>query len=100
MGSSTPWAAGATEDSQQQHHYQQQQQQQQQQYTPPCLRKPTSSNLSPTLLSSNLRRLSVSWMLTRTVFSRPPTLLPPLELMERTSAAVKLKLCSTRWMDP
>merc|ERR1712130_612859 len=99
MGSSTPWAAGATEDSQQQHHYQQQQQQQQQQYTPPCLRKPTSSNLSPTLLSSNLRRLSVSWMLTRTVFSPPPTLSPPSPLTERALAAVTLRLCSMRSMD-
>merc|ERR1712045_306201 len=55
MGSSTPWAAGATEDSllgiSLQYHHQQKSR---------CLRKLTSSNLSPTLPSSSSRRPSVS----------------------------------------
>merc|ERR1712018_492658 len=60
---------------------------------PKCLRKLTSSNLSPTPLSSSLRRPSVSWTLTRMVFCPPPTLLPPSVLTERALAAEMPRLC-------
>merc|ERR1719412_932196 len=40
---------------------------------PRCPRKPTSSSPSPTPPSSSSRRLSVSWILTRMVFSQPQT---------------------------
>merc|ERR1711982_150592 len=67
MGSSTPRAAGDTGLILR--------------YRPPsntntkpkCLRKLTSSNLSPTPLSSSLKRPSVSWTPTRMVFCLPLT---------------------------
>merc|ERR1712029_1131009 len=78
MGSSTPRAAGDTGLILR--------------YRPPsntntkpkCLRKLTSSNLSPTPLSSSLKRPSVSWTPTRMVFCLPLTSLLPSVLTEKS----------------
>merc|ERR1712110_845182 len=93
--SSTPRAAGATEDSLlglllKYHHPKK----------PTCLRKLTSSNLSLTLLSSSSRRPSVSWILTRTAFCPPPTWWLPSPPTERALVVVTPRPCSMRSMDP
>merc|ERR1712111_242518 len=90
MGSSTPRAAGDTGLILR--------------YRPPsntntkpkCLRKLTSSNLSPTPLSSSLKRPSVSWTPTRMVFCLPLTSLLPSVLTERALAAEMVRLFATK----
>merc|ERR1719273_1373662 len=67
---------------------------------PRCPRKPISSSPSPTLPSSSSRRLSVSWILIRTVFSPPPTWWRPSVPMERALVVVMPRLCLMRLMAP